>query len=120
MQPATFKLFSIEALSLVLVIFTPRLEATRMLFWDGPRHSEQKSDDENDTRAGTAFSKLPRHTSGRTFGPDGFNVHQASLHGGSLVKSGFESETLRPRPYHQSIAALKVLRYPNTFGALFS
>ncbi|GBO02329.1 hypothetical protein AVEN_113321-1, partial [Araneus ventricosus] len=26
-------------------------------------------------------SKLPRHDSGRTFGPEGFNVHQTSLHG---------------------------------------
>ncbi|GBN55597.1 hypothetical protein AVEN_214652-1 [Araneus ventricosus] len=34
------------------------------------------------------LSKLPQHTSGRTFSPDGFN--QTRLHGGSSVESGFK------------------------------
>ncbi|GBM79195.1 hypothetical protein AVEN_196555-1 [Araneus ventricosus] len=41
------------------------------------------------------FSELPHHTSGRTFGPDGFNEHQTSLHSVLLVESGFEPGTLR-------------------------
>ncbi|GBL88435.1 hypothetical protein AVEN_103073-1 [Araneus ventricosus] len=36
----------------------------------------------------------------RTLGPDGFNVHQARLHGSSLVVSGFELGTLRNRSRH--------------------
>ncbi|GBM53226.1 hypothetical protein AVEN_14244-1 [Araneus ventricosus] len=31
-----------------LVILTSRLEATRGLFWDGPRNFEPRSDDEDD------------------------------------------------------------------------
>ncbi|GBN69433.1 hypothetical protein AVEN_114040-1, partial [Araneus ventricosus] len=37
-------------------------------------------------------SKIPRHNSGRTFGSDGFNVHQARrLHGDSSMESDLES-----------------------------
>ncbi|GBO34291.1 hypothetical protein AVEN_32896-1 [Araneus ventricosus] len=36
-----------------LVILTSSFEATRGLFWDGPRNFEPWSDDEDDTRAGT-------------------------------------------------------------------
>ncbi|GBL82783.1 hypothetical protein AVEN_106321-1 [Araneus ventricosus] len=32
------------------------------------------------------------HTSGNTYGPDGFNVRQTRLHGDSSVESGFEHE----------------------------
>ncbi|GBM17244.1 hypothetical protein AVEN_72953-1, partial [Araneus ventricosus] len=35
---------------------------TRGLFWDGPRNFEPQSDDEDDARAGTHLSKLPRHS----------------------------------------------------------
>ncbi|GBM42958.1 hypothetical protein AVEN_140834-1 [Araneus ventricosus] len=42
------------------------------------------------------LSKLPHHTSGRTFGPDGFSMHQARIHGGSSRESGLAPETLRP------------------------
>ncbi|GBL91242.1 hypothetical protein AVEN_195128-1 [Araneus ventricosus] len=41
--------------------------------------------------------KLPHHTNGGTFDIDGFNVHQARLHCGSSVESGFEPGTLRPQ-----------------------
>ncbi|GBL95929.1 hypothetical protein AVEN_227154-1 [Araneus ventricosus] len=37
---------------LSLVILTPPFEATRGLFWDGPRNFEQLSDGEDDIRAG--------------------------------------------------------------------
>ncbi|GBM12589.1 hypothetical protein AVEN_146772-1 [Araneus ventricosus] len=48
------------------------------------------------------------HTRERTFGPDGFNVYQTRLHGGSSLESGFEPRILRPprlRSYHQTTAA---------------
>ncbi|GBN50861.1 hypothetical protein AVEN_64312-1 [Araneus ventricosus] len=36
-----------------LVILTSRFEAARGLFWDGPRNFETRSDDDEDTSAGT-------------------------------------------------------------------
>ncbi|GBM35186.1 hypothetical protein AVEN_189938-1 [Araneus ventricosus] len=42
-----------------------------------------------------AISMLPRHTSGISFGPDGFHVHQTLLHGGSSMEPGSEPGTLR-------------------------
>ncbi|GBN84232.1 hypothetical protein AVEN_172040-1 [Araneus ventricosus] len=36
-------------------------------------------------------------TSGRTFGPDGFSVHQARLYGGSSMEQGLELGALRYR-----------------------
>ncbi|GBL84706.1 hypothetical protein AVEN_191151-1 [Araneus ventricosus] len=39
--------------SLVLVLLISRFEATRGLFWDGSRNFEPRSEDEDDTRAGT-------------------------------------------------------------------
>ncbi|GBN74366.1 hypothetical protein AVEN_111400-1, partial [Araneus ventricosus] len=44
-----------------------RFEASRGLFWDGPPHFEPRLDDKDDIRAGNPLSKLPHHTSGRTF-----------------------------------------------------
>ncbi|GBM94814.1 hypothetical protein AVEN_26526-1 [Araneus ventricosus] len=35
------------------VVLTSRFEATRELFWDGPRHFEPRSDDEGGTSADT-------------------------------------------------------------------
>ncbi|GBM04747.1 hypothetical protein AVEN_20192-1 [Araneus ventricosus] len=46
-----------------LVILTSRFEATRGLFWERHRHFEPRSDDEDDSSAGTLLSKLPYHTS---------------------------------------------------------
>ncbi|GBM29442.1 hypothetical protein AVEN_63097-1 [Araneus ventricosus] len=59
--------------------------------------------------AGSGWVVL-HHTSGRTFGPYGFN-DQARLQGGSSVESGFEPEALLPpssRPYHQATAAPRI------------
>ncbi|GBM97638.1 hypothetical protein AVEN_101954-1 [Araneus ventricosus] len=39
------------------VLLTSRFEATRRLFWDGPRNFEPRSDDEDDAWAGTSLSK---------------------------------------------------------------
>ncbi|GBM29955.1 hypothetical protein AVEN_167434-1 [Araneus ventricosus] len=55
--------------SLSLVILTSRFEVIRGLFWDGPCNFEQRSDDEDDIWVGTPLSKLPHHTTGRTFDP---------------------------------------------------
>ncbi|GBN09281.1 hypothetical protein AVEN_261527-1 [Araneus ventricosus] len=78
-----------------LVKFISRFEATRELFWDGPRKYEPWSNKENDTGANTPLSKLPRHTSGRTFAPVGINLHQVGLLGSSPVESSCEPGTLR-------------------------
>ncbi|GBN16842.1 hypothetical protein AVEN_41136-1 [Araneus ventricosus] len=46
--------------------------------------------------------------SGRTFGPDGFGVHQARLHDSSSMESCFEPGTFRHPDrdlYHQATAA---------------
>ncbi|GBM39161.1 hypothetical protein AVEN_208340-1 [Araneus ventricosus] len=45
-----------------LVILTSRFGVTRGLFWDGPRHLEPRSDDEDDVRAdipSPIFRKTP-------------------------------------------------------------
>ncbi|GBN17004.1 hypothetical protein AVEN_46664-1 [Araneus ventricosus] len=63
------------------------------------------------------LSKPPHHTSGRTFVPGGFNVHQTRLHEGSSVEPGFEPGALRPRGRdltYQATAALFVLEGPCT------
>ncbi|GBM31246.1 hypothetical protein AVEN_223444-1 [Araneus ventricosus] len=60
-----------------LVILTSRFEATRGLFWDGPRNFEPRSDEEGDARAGIpspSFHATP--TGGRlaTTGPALWNL----------------------------------------------
>ncbi|GBL76517.1 hypothetical protein AVEN_48812-1 [Araneus ventricosus] len=49
----TCYMFRISTCLFSLGILTSRFEATRGLFWDGPRNFEPRSDDEDDTRAGT-------------------------------------------------------------------
>ncbi|GBL95716.1 hypothetical protein AVEN_668-1 [Araneus ventricosus] len=48
-----------------LVIFTSRFESTRGLFWNGPRNLEPRSDDEDDTRAGTPSPSFRTTPTGR-------------------------------------------------------
>ncbi|GBM13247.1 hypothetical protein AVEN_214948-1 [Araneus ventricosus] len=62
-------------------------------FGDRLRHSEMWSDDEEPAHV----SKLPRLTSGRTFGHDGFSAHRTRVHGGSSTESNYKSATLRSR-----------------------
>ncbi|GBM43032.1 hypothetical protein AVEN_215166-1 [Araneus ventricosus] len=50
--------------NLGLGILTSRFEATRGLFWGGPRNFEPRSDDEDGVWAGTFLARLPRRTSG--------------------------------------------------------
>ncbi|GBN07048.1 hypothetical protein AVEN_150760-1 [Araneus ventricosus] len=69
---------------------------TRGLFWDGPLNFEPQSDDEDDTSAGTPFSKLPRQR-------EEFwqlrMIYSATgpIRGGSSVESGFEPGVLWPQ-----------------------
>ncbi|GBN97036.1 hypothetical protein AVEN_275609-1 [Araneus ventricosus] len=50
-----------------LVISTSRVEAARRLFWGGPGNFESRSDDEDDTRAGTPSPNLHTIPIGRRF-----------------------------------------------------
>ncbi|GBM91409.1 hypothetical protein AVEN_204279-1 [Araneus ventricosus] len=92
-----------RARQLSLVILMSSFEATRGLFWDGPRNFEPRSDDEDDTRADKPLSKLPLHTNGWTFGHYlWFSVQQA-LHGRSSLESGFEKGASAPKAEKLSI-----------------
>ncbi|GBO18135.1 hypothetical protein AVEN_205573-1 [Araneus ventricosus] len=73
----------------------PVLKQRECYFWDEPHHFEPWSDDGDDTCAGPLLSKLPHHTNGRSFGPDGFSV--INLLGGFSLELGFEPETLQLR-----------------------
>ncbi|GBM45118.1 hypothetical protein AVEN_251843-1 [Araneus ventricosus] len=66
----------------------------------------------------------PYHTSRRTFGSDGFSVHQTCLHGSSSVESDFEHGTLRPvvetlPPGHRGLTQCRGL-HPSTRWPLIS
>ncbi|GBM10585.1 hypothetical protein AVEN_21913-1 [Araneus ventricosus] len=66
--------------------------------WDGPHNFEPRSDDENDTYAGTLLSKLTRYTSGCKFHHHlWFNVQRAHMHNEVSVESDFEPGTLQPQ-----------------------
>ncbi|GBO44020.1 hypothetical protein AVEN_119506-1, partial [Araneus ventricosus] len=68
-------------------------------YWDGSCHFEPWSDDKDDTLSGS-LSKLPHHTSGRTFGHcvacNGRHTRRIFWRIGvsSLEPSGRETETL--------------------------
>ncbi|GBL94195.1 hypothetical protein AVEN_163517-1 [Araneus ventricosus] len=64
-----------------LAVFKSRFEATQRLLWGGPRNFESWSVAEDSAGAGTPFSKHPRHTNLKAFGPDEFSVHQTLLSG---------------------------------------
>ncbi|GBM09731.1 hypothetical protein AVEN_101783-1 [Araneus ventricosus] len=68
----------------------------RIFLGGGPRSFEHWTDDKNDTFTGTPSPNF-RATNGRIFDPEGCNVHQVHLHGGSSMESGFETRTLRAR-----------------------
>ncbi|GBM52698.1 hypothetical protein AVEN_52844-1 [Araneus ventricosus] len=57
-------LTSITDVKFSLVILKSCFEATLELFWDGSRKFEPRSEDQNETLAGTPLSKLPPHTIG--------------------------------------------------------
>ncbi|GBM82288.1 hypothetical protein AVEN_214686-1 [Araneus ventricosus] len=88
----------LKSFSFSLVTLTSRFEATRGPFWDGPRHFEMRSDNENNTSTGTPspnFRTTP--TGGRLTHDARFNMHQAHIHSGSSVELGFEPGMVRPR-----------------------
>ncbi|GBN61340.1 hypothetical protein AVEN_265253-1, partial [Araneus ventricosus] len=86
-----------------LVILTSRFEATRGLFWDGPRNFEPRSDDEDDTCAGTPspnFHATP--TGGRLATTHDLACNRPHTR---RIFSGIGSRTWnplapKPRPYH--------------------
>ncbi|GBO22799.1 hypothetical protein AVEN_29626-1 [Araneus ventricosus] len=85
-----------------VIFVTSRFEATRGLFWVGPRHFEPQSDAEEDTRAGTPSPNFRTTSAGGHMSPTD-QMHQTSLHGGSSVEWGSnlvpfspEIETLPP------------------------
>ncbi|GBN70773.1 hypothetical protein AVEN_84384-1 [Araneus ventricosus] len=84
-----------ENFSLVLVILTSRFEATRGLFWDGPRNFEPRSDDEDDTRAGTPSTKFhATPTGGRLTTTYDLACNRPHTR---RIFSGIGSRTLRPQ-----------------------
>ncbi|GBM85526.1 hypothetical protein AVEN_113166-1 [Araneus ventricosus] len=80
-------------------VLMSNFEATQELFWDGSRNFERRSDDKDDTRAGTFFSKLPNHTTGTICLTHGvrFNVHKAHTYRDSSIESGFKPGTFSLR-----------------------
>ncbi|GBL84793.1 hypothetical protein AVEN_93829-1 [Araneus ventricosus] len=52
-----------------VIMLTPHFEATRALFWDGPHSFEPRSDDEDDTSAGTLSPSFRTTPVGRRLHP---------------------------------------------------
>ncbi|GBM01185.1 hypothetical protein AVEN_253594-1 [Araneus ventricosus] len=71
-------------------------EATRRLFC--PRLFKSWSDDEDDTKVGIPSPNFHASPAGCRLTLDEFNVHQAPIKYGLLVKSSFEPGTLRTLP----------------------
>ncbi|GBL74589.1 hypothetical protein AVEN_235500-1 [Araneus ventricosus] len=68
-------------------MLTSRFEATRELFWDGPRNFESRSDDENDTLSPN-FRTTPAR--GRLVSYVLFRMQQTRIYSESSVESGFK------------------------------
>ncbi|GBN09670.1 hypothetical protein AVEN_33509-1 [Araneus ventricosus] len=66
-------------------------------FWDGPRHFEPWSDDEDSTSAGYFSPSSYSTPTGASLNFDRFNVHQAWTPDGTSVESGLEPATLWSR-----------------------
>ncbi|GBM70196.1 hypothetical protein AVEN_20500-1 [Araneus ventricosus] len=71
--------------------------ATRGLFWDEPRNFVPRSDDEDDTRAGSPFPNFHAIPKGGRLATMYDLMCNRPIHGGSSVESGFEPGTLRPQ-----------------------
>ncbi|GBN29019.1 hypothetical protein AVEN_83350-1 [Araneus ventricosus] len=85
---------------LSLVILTSGFKATRGLFWDGSRHFERRSDDEDDDRAVTPHSKLPHHTNGRAFGLLCMIYPHTRRNFGEIVFREWSPSAPKPSRYH--------------------
>ncbi|GBM13261.1 hypothetical protein AVEN_164340-1 [Araneus ventricosus] len=87
----------------VLVILTSRFEATQGLFWDGLCNFEPRSDDEDDTRAGTPstnFHATP--IGGRLATKDDLTCngpHTRQIFSGIGFRT-WNPLAPKPRPYH--------------------
>ncbi|GBM29554.1 hypothetical protein AVEN_206396-1 [Araneus ventricosus] len=72
------------------------LKTTRGLFRDGPRNFEPRSDDEDDTRAGTPSPNFSATPEGGRLATT-YDLAGNRPHGGTSMESGFEPATLRFR-----------------------
>ncbi|GBM82761.1 hypothetical protein AVEN_272318-1 [Araneus ventricosus] len=96
------------AVSFSLVILTSRFESTRGLFWDGPRNFHPRSDDEDDTRAGTPspnFHATPtRRRLATTYDLTCNRPHTRQIFSGIGFRT-WNPPAPKPRPYHKATAA---------------
>ncbi|GFU23400.1 hypothetical protein TNCV_2369331 [Trichonephila clavipes] len=66
---------------------------------DGLRNFEPQPSHKDGSLASTLIFELPYPTNGKTLSLDKCNVQRPPLHGGSLLKLGLVSMTLRPRVF---------------------
>ncbi|GBM90447.1 hypothetical protein AVEN_111253-1 [Araneus ventricosus] len=100
-------MYAVSSLMKSLVILTSRSEATRGIFWDGPRKFEPLSVDEDDTRAGIPspnFHATP--TGGRLATTYSLKCNRSHTR---RIFSGIRFRTWNPpapksRPYHLATA----------------
>ncbi|GBL82895.1 hypothetical protein AVEN_106409-1 [Araneus ventricosus] len=82
-----------EKITFSSVILISHFEATRGLFWDGPRNFELWSDDEDDTRADTSPPNCRTKPAGALLTQVRFNEYHVHKNGGS-AELGFEPGVL--------------------------
>ncbi|GBM83376.1 hypothetical protein AVEN_65640-1 [Araneus ventricosus] len=71
-----------------------RTTPTGVVFWNNPRNFEPWAEDKDYTDADTPFPNIHKVPKGGCLTLDiRFSTHQAHIHKGSLVQSGFESGT---------------------------
>ncbi|GBM45108.1 hypothetical protein AVEN_251836-1 [Araneus ventricosus] len=91
----------IFAMIFSLIILASRFEATRGLFWDGPRNFEPRSDEEDDISAGLSspnFRAIPvEGCLATTYDLACNRPHTRRIFSGIRFRA---SPTPKPRPYH--------------------
>ncbi|GBN12833.1 hypothetical protein AVEN_177890-1 [Araneus ventricosus] len=96
------------------LILTSPFERRRGVFWDGPLILNCGQLTRTTPELPAFLSKLPHHTSGRTFDPSArrFKAYQAPIHGGSSVKSisNLQPSSPSPTPLNEATAASPSLR----------
>ncbi|GBM56653.1 hypothetical protein AVEN_123136-1 [Araneus ventricosus] len=93
-------LFDVQLVSFIL---PSRFEATRGLFWDGPRNSEPRSDDEDNTSAGTPSPNFHTTPTGvrltTTYDLTCNRPHTRRFFSGIGFRT-WNPPAPKPRPYH--------------------
>ncbi|GBO24501.1 hypothetical protein AVEN_145064-1 [Araneus ventricosus] len=86
-----------------LIILTAHFEATRGLFWDGPRNFEPRSDDEDDTCADTPSPNFHATPAGgrlaTTYDLMCSRPHARRIFGGIGFRA-WNPPAPKPGPYH--------------------